>query len=36
VDVSSGIETAPGVKDGHRMRQFVEKVRQADCHVENS
>lgn len=36
VDVSSGIETEPGIKDGHRMRQFVEQVRQADCHVENS
>ena len=36
VDVSSGIETEPGIKDGNRMRQFVEKVRQADCHVENS
>ena len=34
VDVSSGIETEPGVKDGERMRRFVEEVRRADCHVE--
>ncbi|TDK28449.1 phosphoribosylanthranilate isomerase [Luteimonas aestuarii] len=33
VDVSSGIEVEgdPGVKDGARMRRFVEEVRRADC-----
>jgi len=32
VDVSSGIESQPGIKDGHKMRKFVEEVRRADCH----
>ncbi|KRA74772.1 MULTISPECIES: phosphoribosylanthranilate isomerase [unclassified Lysobacter] len=32
VDVSSGIESAPGLKDGDLMRRFVEEVRRADCH----
>lgn len=32
VDVSSGVELSPGIKDGHRMRRFVEEVRRADCH----
>jgi phosphoribosylanthranilate isomerase len=35
VDVSSGVESEPGVKDGERMRRFVAEVRRADCHVEH-
>lgn len=35
VDVSGGIETAPGLKDGDLMRRFVEEVRRADCHTLN-
>ena len=34
VDVSSGIESAHGIKDGHKMHKFVEEVRRADCHVD--
>ena len=30
VDVSSGIESAPGTKDGEKMKQFVDEVRRAD------
>lgn len=30
VDVSSGVEQSPGVKDESKMRRFIEKVREAD------
>ncbi len=31
VDVASGVESSPGVKDGNRMRRFFEAVRKADA-----
>ena len=30
VDVSSGVESAPGIKDHRKIRQFVEEVRKTD------
>lgn len=32
VDVSSGIESASGIKDGEKMAKFVEEVRKADTY----
>lgn len=31
VDVASGIEVSPGIKDGDMMRRFVSEVRRADA-----
>jgi phosphoribosylanthranilate isomerase len=31
VDVSSGVESSPGVKDADRLRRFVDAVRSASC-----
>lgn len=36
VDVSSGIESAPGQKDGNLMRSFVEEVRRSDCRPDDA
>ena len=32
VDVASGVELEPGIKDGEKMQRFVEEARRADCH----
>jgi phosphoribosylanthranilate isomerase len=34
VDVASGVESSPGIKDDHRMKEFFEAVRLADALVE--
>ena len=31
VDVSSGVESAPGVKDANKIAAFISKVRDADA-----
>lgn len=35
VDVASGVERAPGVKDPHRVRAFLEAVRAAGARVQD-
>jgi phosphoribosylanthranilate isomerase len=33
VDVSSGVEWVPGIKDAPRLRDFFRAVERADTHV---
>jgi len=30
LDVSSGVESEPGIKDSHKVRRFIDEVRKAD------
>jgi phosphoribosylanthranilate isomerase len=32
VDVSSGVESAPGVKESSLIKKFIQEVKQHDCH----
>ena len=36
VDVCSGVESAPGVKDHHALENFIKAVRMADCPAQAS